>query len=457
MRIPRVVIAGTGSGVGKTSISLGLVRALSNKGMNVQTFKTGPDYLDPTHLTIASGRPCYNLDGWMMEKAYVRWLFAAKCGDADIAVVEGAMGLFDGADVRTLAGSTAEIASWLDTPVLLAVNARGVAGTFAAIVKGCADFTPGLTIAGIIANNTGTERHVKMLEDALLHHNAPPLVGGIPSGAFGHLPGRQLGLVTADETSLSMETLNGLAESVEKHLDVDGIINIASSAPDIKERVHNDRHLHAGNLRIAVAMDKAFHFYYRDTLEMIENSGGNIVEFSPMKDKSVPAGATGLYLGGGYPEEHAVELSGNEEMLDSVRAFTESGKPVYAECGGLMYLSRGIETERGWHDMVGILPVKTRMLSRRKSLGYVEATLLNDSLWGERGQVFKGHEFHYSELIGEPLESEGWKKVYSLRYQREDDAAAEGYQKGNILASYVHLHFASKPEAIIHLLGKCAE
>ena len=188
---------------------------------------------------------------------------------------------------------------------------------------------------------------------------------------------------------------------------------------------------------------------------MIETAGGEILGFSPMNDKAVPQGAAGLYLGGGYPEEYAAELSGNRDMLDSIRDFTESGKPVYAECGGLMYLCKRIETEVKRFEMAGILPVETRMLNRRKSLGYVEATLRGDSLWGACGDVFRGHEFHYSELVGEPAESEGWEKVYSMKYLWANDAVAEGYQKGNVLASYVHLHYASTPDALNHFLRKC--
>jgi len=456
MRIPRIVIAGTGSGVGKTSISIGLARAFSNRGMQVQTFKTGPDYLDPTHLSRASERPCYNLDGWMMGKDYVRRLFYEKCLDADIVVVEGVMGIFDGAGADTLDGSTAEIAEWLKSPILLAVNAHGVARTFAALVKGCVDFKPDLNIAGVVANNTGSERHINLLKESLHHSGAPPLVGGIPRGGFDHLPGRHLGLVTADKTSLSPDTLDGLAASVEKHLNVGRVIEIALHAPDMEYRPPDrNKHTDGKKIGIAVAKDKAFHFYYSDILEMIETAGGEILEFSPMQDKAVPEGAAGLYLGGGYPEEYAAELSGNRVMLDSIRDFAESGRPVYAECGGLMYLSKGIETGQKRFEMAGIIPVETRMLNRRKSLGYVEATLRKDSLWGACGDVFRGHEFHYSELTGAPAESDGWQKVYSIKYRRANDAVAEGYQKGNVLASYAHLHYASFPDAITHFLRKC--
>lgn len=458
MPIPRIVIAGTGSGVGKTSISIGLARAFSSRGMRVQTFKSGPDYLDPTHLSLASGRPCYNLDGWMMGKDYVRKLFNEKCLDADIAVVEGVMGIFDGAGADTLAGSTAEIANWLNAPILLAVNAHGVARTFAALVKGCVDFTTGLNIACVVANNTGSKRHVDLLEESLSNSSAPPLVGGIPRGGFHHLSGRHLGLVSADSTPPSRDISDGLAVSVEKYLNLGRIVEIASQAPDIEHKP-SDRLKPAGGkkIRIAVAKDPAFHFYYSDLLEMIEAAGGEILEFSPMQDKAVPPEAAGLYLGGGYPEACAAELSGNREMLDSIRKFAKSGKPVYAECGGLMYLSTGIETEEKWFEMAGILPVGTRMLNRRKSLGYVEATLRKDSLWGAAGALFRGHEFHYSELIGMPAEGDGWKRVYSIKYRRSKDAVAEGYQKGNVLASYAHLHYASSPGAVAHFLKSCGK
>ena len=458
MPIPKIVIAGTGSGVGKTSISIGLARAFSKKGMKVQTFKVGPDYLDPTHLALASGRPCYNLDGWMMGKDYVRKLFYEKCHGADLAVVEGVMGLFDGAGADSLAGSTAEIAKWLKAPVLLAVNAHGVARTFAALVQGCAASTPGVNIAGVVANNTGTARHIDLLKASLLDTGAPVLVGGIPRGGFIHLPGRHLGLVTANETSLSRDTLEGLAASVEKYLNLGQVIEIASHVSTIDDRLlYSVEHTSGGKTGIAVARDRAFHFYYSDILEMIENAGGEILAFSPMKDKAIPRGAAGLYLGGGYPEEYAAVLSGNREMLDSIRGFANSGKPVYAECGGLMYLSKGIETKGKHFAMVGVLPVETRMLKRRKSLGYVEATLRGDSLWGANGDVFRGHEFHYSELVEAPAGTDGWKKIYSITSRRATDATVEGYQKGNVLASYAHLHYASRPGAVDHFIQKCGD
>lgn len=457
MRIPRIVIAGTGSGVGKTSVSIGLARALANRGMKVQTFKAGPDFLDPTHLSRASGRACYNLDGWMQGKDYARGLFARKSAGADIAIIEGVMGLFDGASAETLEGSAAEIAIWLDAPVLLVVNSHGVARTMAAIVKGCVEFEPGLRIAGVVANNSGTERHKEWLAGALASAGCPPLAGAIPRGALPGLKSRHLGLVTADAAALTEETLAALAVAIEKHLSVDRIIGFAEGAPELEVEFSHAEPRAEKIARIGIARDDAFHFYYQDALEALEAAGAELVEFSPVRDAAVPEDIQGVYFGGGYPEEYAAELSENARMLESVRAFAQSGGTVYAECGGLMYLSEGIESGGKFHAMAGILPAAARMLDKRKSLGYVEVELTEDSLWGKRGDVVRGHEFHYSELTREPDEDSGWRKVYSIKKRRGGDAEPDGFQKGNILVSYAHLHLASAPGAAECFVARCAE
>ena len=232
---PRIVIAGTNSGVGKTSVTLALVSALRKRGLRVQTFKVGPDFLDPTYLTLASGRPCYNLDGWMTSKAYVHSLFLEKAASADVAVIEGVMGLFDGSDPVDSTGSTAEIAAWLDAPVLLVVNAHGVARSLAALVKGYTEFDPALTIAGIVANHCGSERHGELLEESLKAFGLPPAVAAVPRSAFPELPSRHLGLVTADARNVPEQLLEALGEALERHGRVDEILRIARSAPAISK------------------------------------------------------------------------------------------------------------------------------------------------------------------------------------------------------------------------------
>ncbi|MBM3889223.1 MAG: cobyrinate a,c-diamide synthase [Verrucomicrobia bacterium] len=490
MNIPRIVIAGTQSGVGKTSLALGLVTLQRRRRLRVQTFKVGPDYLDPTYLTLASGRPCYNLDGWMTGESYVKQLFARACRDADIAVVEGVMGLFDGANPGSSEGSTAEIARWLDAPVVLVADVHGMARSLAAVVHGYATFDRDLRVAGVIANRCGSERHAQWLAESLQAAKLPPLLGSVRRDALPQLASRHLGLVTAETARISQQMLDKLADALAPGLSLDAVLQVAGEAPPLTEpgsagvppagdgrgNEQGERSpLPAGSrasfacpsqaggtpalpsaprssarpFKLGIAHDEAFHFYYPDNLEALEAAGCELVRFSPLRDRALPSNLDGLYLGGGYPEEHAAALAANGAMLDAIRGYANAGGPIYAECGGLMYLAEGIETPDGArHRLLGLLPAWTRMCPRRQSLGYVEVTLVEDSLWGRRGQKLRGHEFHYSELLGDPAHDSGWQTVYEASYRRQERAVREGFQRGSVLASYIHLHFASRPEAV---------
>jgi len=455
---PRVVVAGTNSGVGKTSVALALVSALQKRGLAVQTFKVGPDYLDPTYLELASGRPCYNLDGWMAGQDYVRSLFADRASSADVAVIEGVMGLFDGSDPVGSEGSTAEIASWLEAPVLLVVDVHGMARSLAAVVKGYTEFDSRVKIAGVVANRCGSERHGYWLGETLKAFGLPLPVAAPPRGAFPNLPSRHLGLVTADRSNLTQAILEELGAALERHGSVDEILRIARDAPPVDAyQPGPPRPMPTKRMRLGLAYDQAFHFYYNDNLDALESRGCELVRFSPIEDARLPEELNAVYFGGGYPEEYAQGLSENTSMLESVRRFASSGKTIYAECGGLMYLAQGIQSVDGAsYELAGVMPGRTRMLTRLKSLGYVEVTLTRDSLFGTRGDVLRGHEFHYSELTGDPSQEEGWDAVYSLRRMRSDVPAAEGFQKGRTVASYVHMHFASRPGAVEHFVSVCA-
>jgi cobyrinic acid a,c-diamide synthase len=454
--IPRIIIAGTQSGTGKTSLTLALIASLKRKGLRIQTFKVGPDFLDPSYLSVASERPCYNLDGWMSHKNYALELFCRKTMDADIAVVEGVMGLFDGSDPSTSEGSTAEMALWLDAPVLLIVNVHGMARSLSAIVKGCVEFERNLKIAGIIANHTGSDHHKNWLAQSLESASLPPLLGAIPRGALPILPSRHLGLITADSQNLPPRVLEEFADVFEKYISPDTILRIARNASSlsIQEPVVEDKPCRK-RISVGLAYDRAFHFYYPDNLDELQSRGCDLIRFSPLEDRKLPEGLNGLYLGGGYPEEYAEALSDNQEMQQAIRQYAGRGFPVYAECGGLMYLTRGIETTKGKrYPMVGLLPVWSRMLDRLKSLGYVEVTLVQNSLWGESGAVFRGHEFHYSELT-EPLQDDAlWASVYRVKHRRSKTISLEGFQQKKVLASYVHLHWASKPDGIANFISQ---
>ncbi len=454
---PRIVVAGAHSGVGKTSISLALVAALRRRGLRVQTFKVGPDFLDPTYLARASGSTCYNLDGWMTGGQYVRDLFSRAAQDADVAVIEGVMGLFDGADPVSSEGSTAEIALWLDAPVLLVVDACGIARSLAALVKGYTEFEPRLRLAGVIANRSGSERHATWLSESLAAAGLPPLVGAVSRDALPHLPSRHLGLVTADGENLPMRVLDEMAAAFESHASLDKVLKLARSAPPLQAKRTEPKPA-ARRVRIGVAFDGAFHFYYPDNLEALESQGAELIRFSPVEDAHLPEGLHGLYIGGGYPEESAEGLAENRNMLDSIRRFAGSGRPIYAECGGLMYLSEGVDTrDARRYPLVGLLPTWTLACDRLRRLGYVEVMLTKDSVWGGRGLSWRGHEFHYSDLTVDPTVGTEWNTAYAVKRRRSDGITLEGYQSGPILASYVHAHFASRPELAAHFVEFCGE
>ena len=476
---PRLVIAGTGSGVGKTSMALGLARLLTRQGLRVQTFKVGPDFLDPGYLAMASRRTCYNLDGWMTSRRYVRELFARATADADIAIVEGVMGMFDGASPQTLEGSTAEIALWLGAPLLLMVNAHGAARSLAAMVQGFARFEPGVRVAGVIANQGGSERHRAWLSESLAGAAAPPLVGMLPRGSLPTLSSRHLGLVTAEQANLSEGTLDELANACGQYLDVPTIVALAAKheAVDVEketpsvgwaERAPTGHHAcmvgdgrrvppvsYAGRFRWGIARDEAFHFYYADNLESLAQAGVAWVPFSPLCDTALPSDLDGLYFGGGYPEVYAARLSANAGMLADVGRFVAAGGPVYAECGGLMYLGRGLTTLAGErYPLTGVLPIETAMLEKLQMLGYTEVTWAAESLWGRAGDVARGHEFHYSQITAQDSPAGGWQPAYTV-CRRQAAPILAGLCQGQVLAGYVHLHWASQPQAIHHFLSCC--
>jgi cobyrinic acid a,c-diamide synthase len=455
--IPRIVVAGTQSGVGKTSITLALVAAFRRRGLRVQTFKVGPDFLDPSYLTIASGRPCYTLDGWMTDPAYILRLFERTTRDADLAVVEGVMGLFDGADPATSEGSTAEIGRLLQAPVLLVVNAHGMARSIAALVKGYGEFDPQLRVAGVLANHSGSARHREWISASLASAALPPLLGAIPRGVFPNLPSRHLGLVTADQHNLSAAILDELAAVMDRQVHLEQILDEARKTPPLSfPDPSSETRPSSAAVPIGVARDQAFHFYYQDNLDELTHQGGLLVPFSPLADAHLPSGLKALYFGGGYPEEEARALSENHSLLEDVRRFAASGRPVYAECGGLMYLTRGIETREGKkYPLVGLLPAWTRMLDRLKTLGYVEVHLTRDTLLGTAGNTLRGHEFHYSELLEDPIRDGQWASAYELKRRGSSAGELEGFQHRQVLASYVHLHWASRPAAVAAFINHC--
>jgi cobyrinic acid a,c-diamide synthase len=450
LSIPRVVIGGAASGVGKTSIAVGLTRAMCARGLKVAVFKCGPDYLDPTYHLRAARRASHNLDSWMMGRPAVLGTFGRACKDADIALIEGMMGLFDGASPDSEEGSTAEIAKWLSAPVLLIVDAAGIARTLAAIVKGFATFDPELRISGVLCNRLGSKGHLELLRRALTQ---PPVMGGLPSDPGLSFPERHLGLRTADEEAVPESIFSRLGEWTSQWCNLDEIIEVANAAPPLEcELSAIKRPAPVSKCRIGIALDEALHFYYEYNLALLQSLGAELIYFSPMSDRQLPD-VDGIYLGGGYPELHAEALSSNRSMREQIAEFAAAGGAVYGECGGLMYLSSGITTSDGnYFAMAGVIPGRTTMHERLQALGYVEVETTIDSVIGREGTRFRGHQFRYSELNPQ----RELKTAYRMRRHYDGRVVPEGYCLKNVIASYVHAHWASNPAIAEHFVQVCS-
>jgi len=426
--IPRIVIAGTHSGVGKTTVATALMAALARRGLAVQPFKVGPDFIDPGFHEAACGRVSRNLDGWMLSRDTNLQVFARACKGADVAVVEGVMGVFDGSSAASDEGSTAEMAKWLGAPVVLVVDASAMARSAAAVVRGFESFDSELDMAGVFFNRIGGKGHAEILRVAC----AGRALGFLPAREGIAVGSRHLGLRLASEV-LDAGRLAEMAAWVEADVDLEGLLKVArerSRGIDAPAAAPARRGTRS---RIAVARDAAFCFYYQDNLELLEACGAELVEFSPICDQRLPADIGGIYLGGGYPELHAARLAENREIIDAIRAFAAGGGAVYAECGGFMYLTEAIvDLEGREHAMAGIFPTRARMQPRLAALGYVEA---------DGG--LRGHEFRYSDIDPMPA----WV----------ERCEARGYRVGGAVGRYVHLHFLSRPDFAEEFVARCAE
>jgi cobyrinic acid a,c-diamide synthase len=452
MEIPRLIIGATGSGVGKTTVTVGLIAALRARGLRVIAFKCGPDYLDPTYHARALGRPSQNLDSWMMGRAAISATLARAAHDADIAVIEGMMGLFDGATPTSEEGSTAEIAKWLDAPVILVLDASGIARTVSAVAAGFARFDPAISLAGLICNRVGGPGHLDLLREA---RPEAPVLGGFPDKPELVFPERHLGLLSATATAVADDLFLAWARLAAEWLDLEAIIAIARTAPALAIPSSSARPENSQpRCRIAIAHDEAFHFYYEDNLRRLEELGAELIDFSPCRDHALPA-ADGLYFGGGYPEAHAAALAGNSSMLSAIRGFAARGGPIYAECGGLMYLCEGIRTGDGkpW-PMAGLIPGVAVMQPRIQALGYVEVETRAETILGAAGMHFRGHQFRYSTLEG-TASSLRASRSYRVTPRWGGSAFDEGFTVSNLVASYVHAHWASNPEIARSLVTAC--
>ncbi|MGD8189564.1 cobyrinate a,c-diamide synthase [Brevibacillus ginsengisoli] len=446
----RLIVAGAGSGVGKTTVTIGLMAALQQRGLTVQGFKCGPDYIDPTYHTAVTGRVSRNLDSWMLSHEVVREILAKGSTDADISIIEGVMGLFDGKEATSDRGSTAEISILTRTPVLLVVNCQSMARSAAAVVKGFQLFNPDVRIAAVLANKVGSVGHYQIVKAAIEQECNIPVLGYLLRESDIEIPERHLGLVPSVERGELDALFQRLGELITSTIDLDRLMEIAE-APELtvnsglftcKQSV--------STVKIAVAKDAAFHFYYPENFELLEAYGAELLFFSPLAGETVPLEADGLYIGGGFPEEFAQQLSQDTTVLESFRQSIRSGIPTLAECGGFMYLTEAITTTDGQsYPMVGLIPGTVAMQKRLAALGYREVTgQPGNFLFGE-DTIAKGHEFHYSTFAS----SDEITPAYQTKGLR--GTKTEGFVQDNLVAGYTHLHFASCPELVERWIQAC--
>ncbi|QOT01161.1 cobyrinate a,c-diamide synthase [Brevibacterium sp. JNUCC-42] len=453
---PRIVLGGTSSGAGKTTLSIGLMSALRKRGLHVQGFKVGPDYIDPTYHTAATGRVSRNLDTWMMSPEVMQEVFLRGSESADISLIEGVMGFYDGKDPLSNQGSTAEISLLLQAPVILVLDVKAMARSAAAIVKGFQALEPAVQIAGVIANRCGSANHFRLVKAAVEQMCDVPVVGYLPNDPALQVPERHLGLIPAIERGEMEPWFDLLAEKIEATVDLDLLLKLASGAPALAEPTEkllvgpSNTSTDLSPVKLAVAKDEAFNFYYQENLELLEAYGAKLCYFSPLHGELPPIDADGLYIGGGFPEEFAERLSQWTKERQTLHSMIESGLPTFAECGGFMYLCQSITNRAGQkHEMVGVIPYEVEMQQKLAALGYREAVAERDSLLLLAGETARGHEFHYSKITEETIEHHAYE-VKGMRGLKK-----EGYAKGNLLAGYTHLHFASQPGMIKRWLDTC--
>jgi len=447
-----IVIAGVRSGVGKTTIATGIMGALTRRGLKVQPFKAGPDYIDPSYHRLACGVPSRNLDTWLCDHPTVLELFQRAGAGRDVSVVEGVMGVFDGHSSLTEEGSTAQLAKLLGAPVILIADAAKVARSVAAEVLGYQRFDPDLNIVGVILNGVGGPRHLDFCQPQIEATTGLPVLGYLPRREEFVQPERHLGLIPTTEGTVVEEWYNAIIAQVEETIDLDRLLRLADSAqPAPAQRIVFPAEPQPRRTRIAIAKDKAFSFYYQDSLDLLEAWGAELVPFSPLVDVGLPAGVGGVYIGGGFPEMFAQQLSQNEPMLQSMRQAVRRGLPVYAECGGLMYLGQSLSDLEGvQHTMVGAIPVVSSMVGRQLHLGYRGVESCTDSPLLRKGQRVRGHEFHWS-VLEQPADPE--QAVYRVVDQ---DNRPEGFQAGSVWASYIHIHLGSDPALAKRFVETCA-
>ncbi len=455
----RIVLAGSASNVGKTTLATGMIAAFRRRGLAVQPFKVGPDYIDPPYHTHAAGLPSRNLDSWLVPHDRLRACFAHAARNADVAVIEGMMGLYDGQEYRGEAGSTAEVAKLLDAPVVVILDVSAQARSAAATALGFMRLDPALRVAGFICNRTGGPGHGRGVKESIEDATGLPVFGGVPQTDAVAIPERHLGLTPTGERGDLGPLIGALADLIAEHCDLDALLALARSAPPLAATAEDPSvfaEIGAADTEgerpvIAVARDRAFSFYYEDNLDLLRLAGAAIVPFSPLEDARLPDGAAGLYIGGGFPEMYAAELAANGALRREIRDAVATGMPCYAECGGLMYLTESLTDGAGErHPMVGLVPGRAAMGGRWPHIGYTTVRALRDTPLLRAGEQARGHEFHHSTWEGVPPDI-----PHAFIAQDARGGTPAGYARGNLLASYIHLHFWGMPALAARFVARC--
>ncbi len=456
------MIAATHSGAGKTSWTLGILAALARRGLSVQPFKAGPDYIDPSLHSLLSASPSRNLDTRLVSGPRIRALFRAHAAKADISLVEGVMGYYDGAGPHDDSGSGASLARLLDLPVFLIIDISGTSSSAAAMALGFIRYRRPSRIAGFLLNRAGSEAHYRLVRESVEMATRLPVLGYLPADRAICLPERHLGLVSGAENAEFSRIAGRLADSVEEHVDLDAILAIARSAVDpgagSRESFLRASFPSLPVARIAVARDEAFSFYYEDNFDILRRLGAELVFFSPLRDAALPEACTGLYLGGGYPELHAADLEANIAMRKAIRDFADAGCPVFAECGGYMYLMDSIVVGDGsaW-SMAGVFRGRAIMGERQAALGYHDAVLQRDCILGRAGDRLVGHRFHWSRIEAGTAAGPGYEAGAAILVSRPGgEPLPDGLVRKAVFASYLHIHFASDPAPARNFIKACA-
>ncbi len=451
MEFPRIMIAALRGGSGKTILSIGIIAAWRKLGKSIAPFKKGPDYIDAGWLALAAGRPCYNLDSFLLSPEDNFTSFLSHSRDHDISVIEGNRGLYDGIDLEG-STSTAELAKLLQTPVVMCVDCTKITRTMAAVVSGCAQFDPDVRIKGIVLNRVANPRHEKKLRDSIEHYSKIPVVGAIPKQSHEYFPERHLGLVPTPEHDWANESIEAIAGIAEKHIDLDALVAIAQNAPKLSPDdldqtslsgiQHPVSSIEKPTPRVGVIKDSAFQFYYPENIDALKAAGAEVEFISPLEIQTLPQ-LHALYIGGGFPETHAAQLSENESFSRQLKTMVEDGFPIYAECGGLMYLGEDLILEDRSYPMTGILPLVFDFYKKPQGHGYTIVKVEGENPYFPVGAEIKGHEFHYSRVKNWT----GQEKDLVFRMQRgagihED---RDGILYKNVLATYTHIHALGNP------------